>query len=79
MEEDEEPPEDILDIVSFDEIIYPDDWFTDWARNQKAENEEVAEWIYEHDGLDLEADRWREFADDFPEAKKEFFRMLEDL
>ena len=80
IDEDEDLPKDLVDIVSVNDFVYPENWFAEWVSDHE---EETEEWLAEHGDEDNEfdfgADRWRKFADDFPEAEKEFFEMLEDL
>ena len=75
LEEDEETP--LKHLVSQDEIVYPRDWYAEWAEGHE---EETAEWRTAHDDeYDFSADGWKDFADTFPKAKEEFMDYLEGL
>ena len=81
LDEDEDPPDDLTDIVSEDELVYPENWFAEWADDHE---DETSEWLTEHkeesdDNYDFGADRWRAFADEFSEAMKEFIETLEEM
>ena len=79
LEEGEEIPPDITDIVSQDEIVYPDDWYANWAEEHA---DEVEDYLCENNiefEFKFEADGWWEFTDAFPEAKEEFFDMLDGM
>ena len=81
LDEDEDLPLNLQDIASLDEIVYPENWYSEWAENHE---EETSNWRLENkeeedDDYDFGADRWCDFADAFPEAKKEFFDYLEGL
>jgi hypothetical protein len=81
LDEDEDMPENIVDILSWTELVYASEWFAEWANEHE---EETAEWRSKHkedgdDDYDFGADRWRNFTDEFPEALKEFHEYMEDL
>ena len=79
LEEGEEMPSDITDIVSTEEIVYPDDWYANWADEHA---DEVEDYLCENNiefEFNFEADGWWEFTDAFPEAREEFFKMLDEL
>jgi hypothetical protein len=76
LDDEDEAPESLKDAAGdANDYEYATVWFAEWAESHK---EETAEWLSENND-NFDGNGWRDFADAFPEAEKEFFEMIETI